>query len=98
MAPTSVTMRPSSISKPGSHVTCEIHGLLALCRTVAKKPSTDPLIASSGHLETVASFLEFFRPRTCLMQGLRGLRAFGRLLVPLHVQRDPLVNLLSGAH
>lgn len=29
------------------------------------------------------------------MQDLRGVRAIGRLLVPLHVQRDPLANVLS---
>src|SRR5260370_914542 len=49
MAPTSVTRRPSSISKPGPHVTCEIHGLLALCRTVEKKlyryrPDPEPIL------------------------------------------------------
>ncbi len=44
--------------------------------------------------ETVASLLEFFRRRTSLMQDLRGVRAIGRLLVPLHVQRDPLALFL----
>ncbi len=48
--------------------------------------------------ETVASFLEFFRPRTGLMQGLRGLCAIGRLLIPLHVQGDTLANVFSRPH
>ena len=48
--------------------------------------------------ETVASFLEFFRPRTGLMQGLRGLCAIGRLLIPLHVQDDTLANVFSRPH
>src|SRR5208337_2841899 len=51
-----------------------------------------------SHLETVASFLEFFRPRTGLMQGLRGLCAIGRLLIPLHVQGDTLANVFSRPH
>ena len=49
-------------------------------------------------LEAVASFLEFFRPRTGLMQGLRGLCAIGRLLIPLHVQGDTLANVFSRPH
>src|SRR5208337_975539 len=49
-------------------------------------------------IETVASFLEFFRPRTGLMQGLRGLCAIGRLLIPLHVQGDTLANVFSRPH
>ena len=49
-------------------------------------------------LETVASFLEFFRPRTGLMQGLRGMCAIGRLLIPLHVQGDTLANVFSRPH
>jgi len=48
--------------------------------------------------ETVASFLEFFRSRTGLMQGLRGLCAIGRLLIPLHVQGDTLANVFSRPH
>lgn len=48
--------------------------------------------------ETVASFLGFFRPRTGLMQGLRGLCAIGRLLIPLHVQGDTLANVFSRPH
>ena len=42
--------------------------------------------------------LEFFRPRTGLMQGLRGLCAIGRLLIPLHVQGDTLANVFSRPH
>src|SRR4051812_36044023 len=42
--------------------------------------------------------LELIRPRTSLMQGLCGLRAIGRLLVPLHVQRDPLAKVLGRPH
>ena len=50
------------------------------------------------NIETVASFLEFFRPRTGLMQGLRSLCAIGRLLIPLHVQGDTLANVFSRPH
>ena len=55
-------------------------------------------IKNSRENETVASFLEFFRPRTGLMQGLRGLCAIGRLLIPLHVQGDTLANVFSRPH
>ncbi len=50
------------------------------------------------NIETVASFLEFFRPRTGLMQGLGGLCAIGRLLIPLHAQGDTLANVFSRPH
>ena len=53
---------------------------------------------NADKLEIVASFLEFFRPRTGLMQGLRGLCAIGRLLIPLHVQGDTLANVFSRPH
>src|SRR5208283_2212108 len=53
---------------------------------------------TTSKTETVASFLEFFRPRTGLMQGLRGLCAIGRLLIPLHVQGDTLANVFSRPH
>ena len=61
--------------------------------TASPQPAT-----AEGIIETVASFLEFFRPRTALMQGLRGLCAIGRLLIPLHVQGDTLANVFSRPH
>ena len=43
-----------------------------------KPPDKKPVYnRKHKHFETVASFLEFFRPRTGLMQGLRGLCASG---------------------
>ena len=59
------------------------------------KRRTDIAPRKLGKGETVASFLEFFRPRTGLMQGLRGLCTIGRLLIPLHVQGDTLANVFS---
>ena len=63
-------------------------------RPIEKKQRLDRRL----EIETVASFLEFFRPRTGLMQGLRGLCAIGRLLIPLHVQGDTLANVFSRPH
>ena len=69
--------------------------------TLTVNAPTKPIIIGlppSKKMETVASFLEFFRPRTALMQGLRGLCAIGRLLIPLHVQGDTLANVFSRPH
>ena len=60
--------------------------------------NTETMCELLRKIETVASFLEFFRPRTGLMQGLRGLCAIGRLLIPLHVQGDTLANVFSRPH
>ena len=61
-------------------------------------PAAVPRSSYPFKIETVASFLEFFRPRTGLMQGLRGPCAIGRLLIPLHVQGDTLANVFSRPH
>ena len=67
-------------------------------RSWHSRKKEDAIQETLTKMETVASFLEFFRPRTGLMQGLRGLCAIGRLLIPLHVQGDTLANVFSRPH
>ena len=94
-------VRDSDLASDGTSQTGEAAAGFVQRPAIPPRPrrvtSRSPLEITAEY-ETVASFLEFFRPRTGLMQGLRGLCAIGRLLIPLHVQGDTLANVFSRPH
>src|SRR4051812_4866858 len=64
--------------------------------TTMKSAQCQATIGMSAFWETLASRVTGFRIGASVVEGLQAAGAFGGALFPLHIQREPLLQMLFG--